>query len=142
MKLATAACASLLIGLCGVSCGPRLADEAMARPAHFSTVSRPPSGHGAPLASNARPPAPATAQAPDDADIELVPVDGTKLPARTTPAPSRRYTIRRGDTLAQIAQRFYGSPHLWKVIWKHNRNLIPSPSELQPGTTIVIPERL
>jgi tetratricopeptide (TPR) repeat protein len=48
------------------------------------------------------------------------------------------YTVRAGDTLASIAQRYYGDRSRSEVIWETNQ-LPPNP-RLAAGTTLRIPE--
>ena len=48
------------------------------------------------------------------------------------------YTVRAGDTLASIAQRYYGDRSRSEVIWETNQ--LPSNPRLVAGTTLKIPE--
>ena len=48
------------------------------------------------------------------------------------------HTVRTGDTLSALAQRYYGDRSRSEVIWETNQ-LPPSP-RLAPGTTLKIPE--
>jgi tetratricopeptide (TPR) repeat protein len=48
------------------------------------------------------------------------------------------HTVRAGDTLTALAQRYYGDRSRGEVIWETNQ-LPPSP-RLAPGTTLKIPE--
>ena len=48
------------------------------------------------------------------------------------------HTVRAGDTLAALAQRYYGDRSRSEVIWETNQ-LPPNP-RLAPGTTLKIPE--
>jgi len=48
------------------------------------------------------------------------------------------HTVRAGDTLAGLAQRYYGDRSRLEVIWETNQ-LPPNP-RLTPGTTLKIPE--
>jgi LysM repeat protein len=54
-------------------------------------------------------------------------------------AGSRTYVVREGDTLASISRKFYKSSGHWKKIRDANRNAIPDPTKLKPGTTLTIP---
>jgi tetratricopeptide (TPR) repeat protein len=51
---------------------------------------------------------------------------------------SINYTVRAGDTLASIAQRYYGDRSRSEVIWETNQ--LPSNPRLVAGTTLKIPE--
>jgi tetratricopeptide (TPR) repeat protein len=48
------------------------------------------------------------------------------------------YTVKQGDTLASLAQRYYGDRSRSEVIWETNQ-LPPNP-KLTPGMTLKIPE--
>ncbi len=58
------------------------------------------------------------------------------------PAEPRRitYTIRERDVLTSISQEFYGTTRRWREIHEANRDVIPDPDRLTPGTTIIIPD--
>jgi polar amino acid transport system substrate-binding protein len=52
----------------------------------------------------------------------------------------REYTLKEGDSLADIARRAYGSPSQWIVLFNANQNKLgPRASFLTPGMTITIP---
>jgi len=52
-----------------------------------------------------------------------------------------RYTVRRGETLPQIAARneIYNDSSLWPLIYRANRDQIRDPKHLWPGQTLKIP---
>lgn len=52
-----------------------------------------------------------------------------------------RHTVRRGETLPQIAAlpEVYGDSSLWPLIYRANRDQISSPSILWPGQVLRIP---
>lgn len=52
---------------------------------------------------------------------------------------ARMYTVRPGDTLSGIAQRFYGRAGDWPVIYHANRSQISNPSLIYPGQVLRIP---
>ena len=51
------------------------------------------------------------------------------------------YTVRRGETLPQIAGRaeIYNDSSLWPIIYRANRDQISDPKRLWPGQALVIP---
>jgi len=51
------------------------------------------------------------------------------------------YTVRRGETLPQIAARteIYNDPSLWPLIYRANRDQIRDPKQLWPGQVLKIP---
>ncbi len=52
---------------------------------------------------------------------------------------TRTYTIMKGDTLWQIAEKELGSGHRWKYLYELNKDKIKNPSKLEPGLKIIIP---
>jgi len=54
-------------------------------------------------------------------------------------AHARTYVIKRGDTLASIARKFYNSSARWKEIRDANAKTIDNPENLKVGETLVIP---
>jgi LysM repeat protein len=52
---------------------------------------------------------------------------------------ARSYTVRRGDTLSSIAQRFYGSPDDWAWLYQANRSVLASPNVIYPGQVLSVP---
>lgn len=49
--------------------------------------------------------------------------------------PTKVVVVAKGDTLANLAVRIYGSKDLWKVLWRHNGQ-VKNPDQLQLGTII------
>lgn len=49
------------------------------------------------------------------------------------------YQVRRGDTLASIAGRFYGSSQRWQELHEANRHVLENPDLVWPGLTLVVP---
>jgi nucleoid-associated protein YgaU len=51
------------------------------------------------------------------------------------------YTVRRGETLPQIAARseIYNDASLWPLIYRANRDQIRNPKQLWPGQALKIP---
>jgi LysM repeat protein len=80
----------------------------------------------------------------------------SKVPARATAVseqiytdalvihhePARHYTVRPGDTLSSIAQRFYGSPADWRGLYQANRSVIKNPDVIHPGEVLDVPYQL
>jgi nucleoid-associated protein YgaU len=60
-------------------------------------------------------------------------------PSMKAPEVSREYTIERGDTLSNIAKKFYGNAGDWKKIYEANKNTIKNPDLIYPGEKIIIP---
>ena len=51
----------------------------------------------------------------------------------------RHYTVRPGDTLSSIAQRFYGNPADWRGLYQANRSVIKNPNAIYPGEVLNVP---
>jgi nucleoid-associated protein YgaU len=51
----------------------------------------------------------------------------------------RVITIKKGDTLASLAERFYGNPMDFKRIIRANRDIRRASSSLKPGQKVIIP---
>jgi len=53
---------------------------------------------------------------------------------------TRGYTVQRGETLSEIAERddVYGNSLLWPLIWQANRKALPDPNRLRAGQKLVI----
>jgi LysM repeat protein len=49
------------------------------------------------------------------------------------------YTVRTGDTLAGIAQHFYGRDSAWHRLYRDNSSKISNPDLIYPGQVLVIP---
>jgi len=54
---------------------------------------------------------------------------------------TRRYTVRSGDSLSMIAERFYGSSAHWQWIYEANRSKISNPNDIYVGESLTIPYR-
>jgi nucleoid-associated protein YgaU len=49
------------------------------------------------------------------------------------------YTVKKGDTLSEIAQRELGAASKWKEIFEANRGTLTDPDVIKPGQTLKIP---
>jgi LysM repeat protein len=58
---------------------------------------------------------------------------------RTAQPVTRTYTVRSGDTLSSIAQRFYNNPGRWRWIYDANRSKISNPNHIYVGERLTIP---
>ena len=52
---------------------------------------------------------------------------------------TRTYTVRAGDTLSAIAQRFYGNPGDWPYLYHVNSDVISDPNEIYVGEVLKVP---
>jgi LysM repeat protein len=62
----------------------------------------------------------------------------TALVKKAQPASST-YTVRSGDTLSEIAAKFYGNPAHWTWIYAANRAKIHNPNSIYVGERLTIP---
>ncbi len=58
-------------------------------------------------------------------------------PPTTFPEGAEVYTIVRGDTLWDLAARFYGDPYLWPQLWERNQ-YIKDAHWIYPGDPLVV----
>lgn len=71
-------------------------------------------------------------------DETLTPKKPAKSKTQST-AGGRTYVVKKGDTLSEIAKKFYGDSTQWKKIYNANKSRIKDPKKLQVGTKLVIP---
>ncbi|PWT90133.1 MAG: hypothetical protein C5B54_07695 [Acidobacteria bacterium] len=57
---------------------------------------------------------------------------------KTVAAGARVHIVERGDTLWDLAQRYYNNPFLWPQIWDANK-YIPNAHWIYPGDPVIIP---
>ena len=50
------------------------------------------------------------------------------------------HTLRRGESLARLAERYYGNRNLWTYLARYNRNNIKDANDIPVGTLIRIPK--
>jgi LysM repeat protein len=87
----------------------------------------------------AMPHAHAAAKAPAKPTTVAEQVSTTALVRTTAQPATRTYTVRSGDTLSLIAQRFYGNSGRWRWIYDANRSKISNPDRIYVGERLVIP---
>lgn len=100
------------------------------------------------------PPPAATVTPTPAAPVAPVAPAGTSAAGRTAPAPAAeaapagdsaagmRYTVRPGDTLSGIAERFLGTRARAREVFEANRDLLPGPDHLRVGMVLRIPGAL
>lgn len=54
-------------------------------------------------------------------------------------AVPEQYTVRVGDTLSKLAERFYNSTSKWEKIFEANRDIVKNPNYIYVGMKLVIP---
>jgi nucleoid-associated protein YgaU len=80
-------------------------------------------------------------KAEEEAKAAAKTIAATKEITPTPPPPTPTYTVRRGETLPQIAARteIYNDSSLWPLIYRANRDQIRDPKQLWPGQILKIP---
>ena len=51
----------------------------------------------------------------------------------------RTHTVKSGDTLSSIAQKYYGDAGRWREIHGANAGIIPNPDVIRVGQVLTIP---
>jgi tetratricopeptide (TPR) repeat protein len=62
-----------------------------------------------------------------------------EAPAAKPASPGRTHVVAQGETLAKIAQRYYGSSARWHAILDANRDVLKDEKAVRPGMTLKIP---
>jgi nucleoid-associated protein YgaU len=73
---------------------------------------------------------------PGEPETVVAPIPAPEPPSG---APMSTYTLRQGDTLWDVAKKFYGKGAMWKVIADANKDVLPRPEHPAIGVTIRIP---
>jgi LysM repeat protein len=56
-----------------------------------------------------------------------------------TQSATRTYSVEPGDSLASIAQRFYGTDNDWSFLFQANKAKISNPNQIYPGELLLVP---
>ena len=60
--------------------------------------------------------------------------------AQASPSAGQTYTVQSGDTLSEIAKRFYGHANDYMEIFNANRDQLTDPDKIKPGQVLKIPQ--
>jgi nucleoid-associated protein YgaU len=63
----------------------------------------------------------------------------TPQASRTAPSEQRTYAVQPGESLLDVARRFYGDPSMYRVLLRANREVLSSPADVRPGMKLRIP---
>lgn len=61
------------------------------------------------------------------------------IKANLAQSTDQTVTVKNGDTLYKIAQKFYGSKYKYKVLFKANRDILDTPHLLEVGQVLKVP---
>lgn len=82
--------------------------------------------------------APLAAEGPPPRDLHLVGDHWTAWnPPTSFPEGAELYTVEKGDTLWDLAERFYNDPYLWPQLWERNQ-YIRDAHWIYPGDPLLI----
>jgi nucleoid-associated protein YgaU len=90
-------------------------------------------------------PSPNTSSIVSQAVSSPQPTD-TEIPASDEPRVTsnkqsqRIHVVQKGDTLSSISAKYYGSSRQWRKILTANRDNLPDPNRLTPGSKLIIPQ--
>jgi LysM repeat protein len=122
----------------GNASGAPVADEMTG---HSAATALP---HGTAAASSGTPLISLTHQA--GTGVPIVRLDAAKIAAIAAKgkhhrAPSAKYIVKSGDTLASIAKQLYASADYWPVLYQANHASIPDPSQIRVGQALTVPNK-
>jgi nucleoid-associated protein YgaU len=63
----------------------------------------------------------------------------TPVIAKPTKPGAQEYTVKLGDTLSKLADRFYSSMSKWEKIYEANRDTVKNPHYIYVGQKLIIP---
>jgi ABC-type nitrate/sulfonate/bicarbonate transport system substrate-binding protein/LysM repeat protein len=59
--------------------------------------------------------------------------------SKTAGSSVQQYTVKAGDTLSKLAERFYNSDSKWSKIYEANRDVVKNPNYIYIGMKLTIP---
>lgn len=74
-----------------------------------------------------------------DANKDVIPESKKLKKGMTLQIPALNYTVKEGDDIKSIAKKYFGAASKWKLIYRINKDVIPSSRQLEAGTRLVLP---
>jgi len=59
--------------------------------------------------------------------------------AKVPALAAQQYTVKSGDTLSKLAERFYSAPGKWEKIYDANKDILKNPNYIYIGMKLTIP---
>jgi len=138
----------VMVGLAGLMVGcQEQKEEPVAQAPVQEPVERFPETQVPPAEPQPQPTTTATLPPPPPVDTSVEQPEAKSSKSKAQPKESyatrskstRSYTVKKGDTLQKISQKFYGTTKKWRQIYEANRKVLKDPDKLTVGTKLTIP---
>ncbi len=67
------------------------------------------------------------------------PTEALAKMAKVPAIAAQQYTVKSGDTLSKLAERFYSAPGKWEKIYDANKDILKNPNYIYIGMKLTIP---
>ncbi len=67
------------------------------------------------------------------------PTEALAKMAKVPALAAQQYTVKSGDTLSRLAERFYSAPGKWEKIYDANKDILKNPNYIYIGMKLTIP---
>ena len=67
------------------------------------------------------------------------PTEALAKMAKVPALAAQQYTVKSGDTLSRLAERFYNAPGKWEKIYDANKDILKNPNYIYIGMKLTIP---
>ena len=67
------------------------------------------------------------------------PTEALAKMAKVPALAAQQYTVKSGDTLSKLAERFYSAPGKWEKIYDANKDILKNPNYIYIGMKLTIP---
>lgn len=72
-------------------------------------------------------------------NVEGVKVVDNQIKVAVPEPPAQYHTVEKGDWLSKIAQKYYGDPQKFPLIFEANKPMLTDPDKIYPGQVLLIP---